>query len=237
MTLSYDGTDFYGSQIQKDTKPTVLGELQRILALLHIQTKIIASGRTDRGVHASAQVCHFDLPPYWNDTRKLCKVLNEMVPQSIRIKRIEPANDSFHARYNAKKRIYRYIIKEGETNPFSSRYVTFLETLDFARIARNIHLFEGIHDFENFSKKGSDPSNCLRHIYKAFAYKYKDYIILHFEANGFLRAQIRLMVGALLDLDSQQIQQMLLKQKRYKVRPAPPNGLYLAKIKYEESIC
>ncbi|MDP2894419.1 MAG: tRNA pseudouridine synthase A, partial [Sulfurimonas sp.] len=69
-------------------------------------------------------------------------------------------------------------------------------------------------------------------IYKTFAYRYKGFIILNFEANGFLRSQIRLMVGALLTLDASNIEEQLSCKKRYKIKPAPSNGLYLAKIKY-----
>ncbi len=81
-------------------------------------------------------------------------------------------------------------------------------------------------------KTGSDVGSTVRIIYKAFVYRHKGYIVLNFEANGFLRSQIRLMVGALMTLSSQQIQEQLSLQKRYKFKPAPPNGLYLAKIKY-----
>jgi tRNA pseudouridine38-40 synthase len=81
-------------------------------------------------------------------------------------------------------------------------------------------------------KSGSDIKSTTRTIYRAFAYRYKGFIVLNFEANGFLRSQIRLMVGALLNLESAQIQEQLACKKRYKIKPAPSNGLYLAKIKY-----
>ena len=237
MTFSYDGTDFFGSQIQRDGKKTVLGEICKVLDILHIETNVTASGRTDRGVHATAQVCHFDLPKYWEDIHKLHTVLNTMLPKTIHIKSIQPVHEKFHARYDAKRRIYRYILKEGDPNPFESRFVTFEKSIDLQQISQNITLFQGTHNFEYFAKTGSDTKNFTRHIYKTFAYKYKEYIILHFEANGFLRAQIRLMVGALLDLEKEAIRQMLEKEYKHKLRPAPPNGLYLAKIKYEENIC
>mgnify|MGYP003386843241 FL=1 len=107
--------------------------------------------------------------------------------------------------------------------------------LDLLQIQQKIKLFLGEHDFAYFMKTGSGIHTTSRIIYKAFAYQYKDYIILNFEANGFLRAQIRLMVGALLQLNVTQIKAQLSCSSRHKIKPAPSNGLYLAKIKYELS--
>jgi len=232
LTLAYDGTNYLGSQTQKSSPNTIMGNLQRVLSKLGINSKIIASGRTDKGVHATGQVCHIDLPEFWNDLKKLKIVLNEMLPSSIRIKLIKEVNEEFHARYSAKKRLYRYLIKESKSNPFEANFITFLDLLNFNKIEQNIKLFIGEHDFSNLMKTGSDEKSTTRIIYRAFAYKYKDFIILNFEANGFLRSQIRLMVGALLKLNSVELQEQLECKKNYKVKPAPSNGLYLAKIKY-----
>ncbi len=232
LTLAYNGKDYFGSQIQKETPKTILGTLTQVLHKLSIDDKIIASGRTDKGVHASGQVCHLNLPKHWSDLERLKTVLNRMLPSSIIIKKIQKVDDDFHARYSAKKRVYRYIIKAEESNPFESDFVTFLPNAAIANIEKNIALFEGEHDFSGFMKHGSDVHSTVRCIYKAYAYRYKDYSIVYFEANGFLRSQIRLMVGALLNLDAQKIQEQLLLQKKHKIKPAPPNGLYLAKIKY-----
>lgn len=232
LTLAYDGTNYLGSQIQKETRNTIFGQLQKVLSSLGINEKVIASGRTDKGVHATGQVCHFDLPPFWSDIKKLKRVLNEMLPRSIEVKKVKIVSDEFHSRYSAKKRVYRYIIKESNYNPFESNFVTFLDSVDFNKLEKNIKLFMGEHDFKSFMKTGSDVKTTTRVIYRALAYKYKDYIVLHFEANGYLRSQIRLMVGALIDLDEQQIRDKLSSIKEHKTKPAPSNGLYLAKIKY-----
>lgn len=232
LVVAYNGTNFLGSQIQKETPNTIFGNLENVLSKLGIEYKVIASGRTDKGVHATGQVCHIDLPTFWTDIKKLKKVLNQMLPPSIQVKRIKIVSDEFHARYSAKKRVYRYIIKNSKSTPFENDFITFLEVVNFNQIQDNIQSFIGEYDFKNFMKTGSDINSTTRVIYKAFAYMYKDYIILNFEANGFLRSQIRLMVGALLNLSSTQIQEMLLNKNIYKIKPAPANGLYLAKIKY-----
>ncbi len=232
LTLAYDGTEFFGSQIQKHTNKTVMGTLTHILTQLGITSTPIASGRTDSGVHATAQVCHLDLPPFWNDLAKLKERLNKMLPCSIHLRRIEQTSDDFHARYDAKRRVYRYLISTKESSPFLCRYITHLKTFDFEKAARNIRLFEGVHDFAYFQKTGSDVKTTTREIYRACAYKHKNTIILYFEANGFLRSQIRLMCGALLQLEADQIAAMLEKEQKFKIKPVPPQGLYLAKVKY-----
>jgi len=232
LHLAYNGKAFFGSQIQKETSQTVMGVLTHVLSKLGINTQVVASGRTDRGVHATMQICHIQLPPYWDDLDKLLRVLNEMLPSSVVVKKIYKVDDDFHARYSAKKRTYRYLMKTTTRNPFEADFITFLPECDYEEITRNIKLFEGTHDFSNFIKTGSDEKSTIRTIYKAFAYKYKDIIVLHFEANGFLRTQIRFMVAALLHLDEEQICAKLACTKDYKIKPAPPEGLYLAKIKY-----
>jgi len=232
VTISYDGTQYLGSQIQKETPNTIFGQVNAVLLKLGIQSKTVASGRTDRGVHATGQVFHVDLPLFWDDLEKLKTTLNEMLPTSIIVTKINAVNDTFHARYSAQKRVYRYILKESNSNPFENNYVTFLKQVDFETIQNNIKIFVGKHDFKLFMKTGSEVTSTTRIIYKAFAYRYKDFIILNFEANGFLRSQIRLMVGALLHLNRIQIEEKLSCRVNHKVKPAPANGLYLAKIKY-----
>ena len=232
LTIAYNGTNFLGSQTQKSSKNTVLGELEHVLKEININSKVVASGRTDKGVHATGQVCHIDLPIFWSDLEKLKKVLNEMLPLSIHVKSIKAVNDDFHARYSAKKRVYRYILKEKESNPFEDSFITFIDSVDFKTLEKNIKLFQGEFDFKNFMKSGSDIKSTSRVIYRAFAYKYKNLIILNFEANGFLRSQIRLMVGALLTLSGDEIKEQLTCKKKYRVKPAKSNGLYLSKIKY-----
>jgi len=232
ITIAYNGTDFLGSQVQKNSINTVNGTIQRVLTQLGIDSKIVASGRTDKGVHATAQVLHIDLPDFWKDTKKLKRVINKMIIPSIKVKNIQAVDNSFHARYGAKKRVYRYLIKDAKPNPFENNFISFYENIDFETLKKNIKLFEGEFDFINFMKTGSEVKSTIREVYTAFAYKHKDYIILHFEANGFLRSQIRLMVGSLLSLNAKEIKEQLSTKTKHKIQPAKCNGLYLAKIKY-----
>jgi tRNA pseudouridine38-40 synthase len=238
ITLSYNGARFMGSQQQLHEENTVLGCFSAALKALQIQEKIAASGRTDRGVHASGQVLHVDLPDFWNDLEKLKRSLNHQLPSSIHVKKIESVNESFHARYSATKRVYRYILCDAQSNPFEEEFVTFASRLDYEKISHAIKFFEGTHNFEMFKKNGSDIAHFERTIYKAFAYHHKKYMVLYFEANGYLRSQIRLMVSFLLaisegKLSENDLIEQLTCKKRHLSRLAPHNGLYLAKIKYE----
>ncbi|MGD9969008.1 MAG: tRNA pseudouridine(38-40) synthase TruA [Sulfuricurvum sp.] len=237
ITLSYNGAAFMGFQSQTTTENTVVGVLTSALKRIGIDHTPIGSGRTDRGVHATRQVVHVDLPPYWKDYRKLREMLNLQIPSSIRIRRIESANDDFHARYSARVRSYRYILKSGEANPFEADFVTFVPRLNEESIIDAIRIFEGEHDFDLFKKTGSDTTHYVRTIFRAYAYRRHGYLILRFDANGFLRSQIRLMVGFLLRISEgkaspEQLVEQLACRCRHSSDLAPHNGLYLSRVNY-----
>ncbi|MDD3769661.1 MAG: tRNA pseudouridine(38-40) synthase TruA [Sulfuricurvum sp.] len=237
LTLSYNGAAFMGFQSQTTTDNTVVGTLHAAFKRLGIDSLPVGSGRTDRGVHATRQVIHLDLPPYWQDLRKLREMLALQLPYSIRIRRIEPVADDFHARYGARVRSYRYVLKAGESNPFEADFVTFVPRLDEKAIIDAIRLFEGEHDFELFKKSGSDTTHYVRTIFRAYAYSHRGYLILRFDANGFLRSQIRLMVGFLLRISEgkatkEQLQDQLSCRYRHCSDLAPHNGLYLSRVNY-----
>lgn len=232
VTCSYNGTHFLGSQTQSETKNTIFGQIEHVLNEINITSKPQPSGRTDKGVHASGQTFHIDLPEFWTDLKKLKRVLNEMLPNSIKILNIKEVDNDFHARYSAKSRVYRYLIKTTDSNPFEDDFISFYKGIDFNVLQNKIPLFIGEHDFKQFMRTGSDTGSTVRKVYKSFAYKHNNTIVLNFEANGFLRSQIRLMVGALLKLDADQIKEQLECSKQHKIKPASANGLYLAKIKY-----
>ena len=237
ITLQYNGAPFLGLQSQTTTKNTILGTLQSAFSRLGIDEKLTASGRTDKGVHATGQVLHCDLPPHWQDLKKLKRSLNHQLPDAIHIRRIEEAADDFHARYSAKRRIYRYVLSTREPNPFEADFVTFVDAANYETIRRAIGTFVGTYDFRHFKKSGSETENDIRTVYRAFAYRHNGNIVLTFEANGYLRSQIRLMVGFLLLISRgkrsiDDLKAQLGCQADFKIKPAPCNGLYLAKVKY-----
>ncbi|WP_428024413.1 tRNA pseudouridine(38-40) synthase TruA [Arcobacter sp.] len=236
ITISYDGFSYQGSQRQPNKK-SVEDKFIELFELLNIEPNITLSGRTDKQVHATGQVFNIDIPPFWTNLEKLKKVLNHKLPSSIRVRNIQKVSDDFHARFHAKKRVYRYVVSTKEPTPFLANYVTFVKKIDEKKINEAIKLFIGVHDFEYFHKKGSEKKNLKREIYDAKFYKYKDFYVFYFEANSYLRSQMRLMVGFLLKisdgkLSNEDLKNQLQKKKISNKIPALPNGLYLAKVKY-----
>ena len=130
FTIQYDGTDFFGSQKQPN-KHTIENALLKAFLKINIDTKIILSGRTDKEVHASGQVFNTNIPLHWkNNFIKLQKVLNQQLPLSIRIKNLVEVNTDFHSRFDAKKRVYRYLISTKEKNAFSYKYISYVKEIN-----------------------------------------------------------------------------------------------------------
>ena len=238
LTISYDGSKFRGFQAQRDGTATVANTIESAFASLGIKEKFNASGRTDSGVHAINQVVDIKLPPYWSDLNKLKTMLNRRLHPSIHIKSIVKVKDSFHARFSAKKRQYRYIIKQSDFCVFSSPYYLFYDkSIDLTLLSTAMKLYEGEHDFRYFMKSGSDTTTTKRAIYKSRVYRYKDMIIFSFTAQGYLRSQIRMMVAFLLQINEKKLsiknlEDQLLLDEVYSCELVEPNGLYLTRIWY-----
>ena len=238
ILISYNGSRYEGSQVQLHTNNTIMGQLYKALESLNINTKLHASGRTDAGVHAFKQVMHCEIPMFWSDTTKLKEHLNHKLPRSIKIRQLIPCSEDFHARYSASRRAYRYILSDEDSNPFEEAFISFINSpVKIELLQEAIRIFEGEHDFSSFKKTGSQTKSNIRTIYKTRVYKHKKKTILYFEANGFLRSQIRLMVAFLLkindlELNIEQLKQQLNNTEIFNTRPAPANGLYLSNIIY-----
>lgn len=236
VTLAYDGTAYQGSQRQPN-KQSIEDKLIQAFACLNIETDIILSGRTDKNVHATGQIFNAKIPSFWKDLKKLQRCMNRVLPHSIQVRHIIEVSDDFHARFSAKKRVYRYIVSKKPTNPFNEKYMIHVESINENRLKEAIHCFVGKHDFEYFHKKGSDKENLVREIFEATFYQYKEIYVFKFVANSYLRSQIRLMVGALLAVSNgrmsiEALKEQLNKKKCHFRIPALPNGLYLAKVIY-----
>lgn len=236
ITISYDGFEFNGSQTQPD-KSSVEDRILEAFKRLNTDVKIILSGRTDKGVHASGQVFNVELPEHFSDVVNLKKLLNYQLPLSIRVLNVQIVPKDFHARFSAKKRVYRYFITQKELTPFIARYVTFVEHVDVEKIQEAIVCFLGSHNFEYFKKMGSDKINFQKEVYEARFYPYKEFYVFKFKANSYLRSQIRLMVGFLLAISQgkltvEDLQLQLKKEKRVHFKPVDGFGLYLSKVIY-----
>lgn len=234
-TISYDGSIFYGFQAQKHTKKTVESRLCEALKAVGMNPKIIASGRTDTGVHATGQVIAFEVKEFW-DLRKLQFSLNRLLKNEIVFKSLQKVADDFHPRYNARSRTYRYLIFRGAKSPFLRNYALF-DNPDLKRLKEALSLFSGKIDLSFFHKTGSNQTSTIREFFRSFAYEYKNYIVVCIEASGFLRSSVRLIVAACLayakgDISKHELLAQIRVQKKIVTHPAIPNGLYLSRVRF-----
>ena len=234
--ISYDGSSYFGLQKQKHTPKTISGTIERVLSSLGIDCVIVASGRTDAKVHATGQVIHFDIPIFWNDLNRLKININRKL-DDIYFKKIVKVDDDFHARFGAKRRVYRYIFKTSTISVFEKKYISKYPKFNKDILVEALSYFEGKHNFKNFHKQGSDVHTTIRTIFKTNYINKNGYHIIYFEANGFLRSQVRMMVDmamscALNKLSISQLKEQLTLHIKHSSHLAPPEGLYLARIIY-----
>lgn len=234
--IAYDGSHYFGFQKQTSTKQTIAYMLEEALVSLQIHSPITASGRTDAGVHASGQVIHFDLPEYWSDLNKLKLNLNRKL-NDIYIKHIAHVSDDFHARFSAKKRVYRYVFKTKQVTVFEKRYISQYGVFDTCLLQEALHCFEGTHDFDYFRKTGTDTHTSIRKIYTTRYMQKQGYHYIYFEANGFLRSQVRMMIETAMQcathgLSIDALKEQLACRIKHSTKLAPAQGLYLARIIY-----
>ncbi len=241
IIIGYDGSRFLGFQQQKHNQNTVMNKIILALNSLEITNEVVGSGRTDKGVHASNQALHVELPPYWRDLKTLQTMLNRHLHPFIHVKKIFKVKNHFHARFSPIKREYRYIFSHDEFNPFMSSYVHFYPNFNIQRLNDILSVFKGEHNFQYFKKNGSETKNYVREIYCIKAIKYKNKTIVCIQANGFLRSQIRMIISASLKayegkITIKQIKEQLQRKNIYTQTLSPPNGLYLHRIFYKKDI-
>lgn len=242
MTFSYDGSDFKGYQKQPRGR-TIQGELESVLKKINGDkaVSVVATGRTDAGVHALNQKAHFELDSDM-DIEKLLYSMNSMLPCDIHIKHIEEVSENFHARFDATGKEYVYLINMGEYNPLERKYVyQHNKKLDVVEMQRAMKYLEGTHSFKAFTKADEDKEDYIRTLSQTNLIRdLKDVnkITLVFIGNGFLRYMVRNMVGTLIEIGegkrrSEEIIEILKSEDRTKAgKTANPEGLYLRNVFY-----
>jgi tRNA pseudouridine38-40 synthase len=244
MVLQYDGTRYHGWQRQEGAS-TIQGILEeRIQRIIGEPVTLIASGRTDAGVHALHQVCHFitrsNLHP-----DSLRRGLNSVIPHDIRVKEAEYARQNFHARYSARSKTYEYrILNRLEPDLFLRFYTWHVPfTLDLVKMNQCISLLRGKHDFSSFKSSGSGNVNPVREMMLAeLQVSGQDLLRFVFEADGFLRHMVRNMVGTVVDVGQGRItveafEDIFRSRDRQMAGiKAPPEGLFLAMVKYGQQL-
>ena len=239
LTLSYDGTDFCGYQIQPN-KRTVQGALEDALfTLTGEKVKTVASGRTDSGVHALSQKVNFKttstIPP-----QKFQEALNALLPSDVKVLKSQMVADNFNARYNAKSKTYIYKVYFSSVDePLKSRYAVKIHNeLDITLMKNACKILEGTHDFKCFLSSGSSVKDTVRTIYSAKIKNVKGGLEFSFTGNGFLYNMVRIMVGTLVAVGEgkktlDDLKSGLLSGERTRVgKTMPPQGLTLFSVKY-----
>ncbi len=238
IKFSYDGSNYSGFQTQKGLH-TIQEEMEKALSIVNDKpTKIVSTGRTDKGVHALSQYGHADIDVEINEY-KLKRALNSNLPNDIHVIQTKQVPDNFHARYDIKSKEYKYIINLGEYNPLERNYVfQYNYNLNIDAIKEGIKYFEGTHDFRAFVTENKEKENCIRTIFKTKVEEEGEKLILTFIGDGFLRYQVRNMVGYLIKIGENKVQPSNIinvlesKDRTKSGRTAPACGLYLYKVNY-----
>lgn len=239
IRFSYDGTSYSGFQTQKG-KNTIQEKLENALMEInnHQKTIVVATGRTDKGVHALSQFAHADLQVNITEA-KLKRALNSHLPEDIHVIETKIVEDSFHARYQVREKTYVYTLNMGEYNPLERNTVfQYNYSLNVENMRIAISCFLGTHDFRSFVTDNKEKDNCVRTITKALIKEKNQKLEFIFSGNGFLRYQVRNMVGILIrvgegKISPEKVSEILECKDRTKFgRTAPPEGLCLVDVKY-----
>lgn len=239
LGVSYDGTDFAGFQRQKGL-PTIQGEIEeKLRAVLKENIKIKGASRTDAGVHAKEQVINFlTLSPIPRE--RFPRILNDHLPPTIRVLWAKEADVSFHSRFSALSRTYKYfVVNKKDVYPFIARYaLVHPEPLDIQLMKEAGEKLVGVHDFFPFTPERKDT---VRNLLNLDIRKKGDIIIFTLEANAFLRGMVRNIVGLLLQIGKGKLPpyavEEILQGKRNALNlTVAPQGLFLWKVKYN-SFC
>ena len=245
LVIQYDGSGFSGWQNQKEFK-TIQGTIEEKIAELDPirPVKVIAAGRTDSGVHASGQVVHFDcsgpIPIH-----KWASALNGRLPASIKVLEAVNVSRDWHACYSAKYRRYRYsILNANYPNLFLQNisWHKYKVPLDINLMRQALNDLLGLHDFAAFQKAGSNRTNSLTTVQEVSIDRDGDIVTVDIQASGFLYGMVRLLMGQLVSVGEKRL---TLEEFKYRWRnglrsevkeSAPPHGLCLIRVGYEEKI-
>lgn len=243
LTIEYDGTRFFGWQVQDSTKHrfrTVQGEIEKAgQRLFGKRIRLIGAGRTDSGVHAEAQAANFRIDTGLS-LDNILKGINKYLPKDIAIISVEDTEPDFHSQFNAKEKLYRYrILNRGVRSPLLSRYSAFVSyNLNIRAMREGCKYLIGRKDFKSFQSSIKKERSSVRTIKRLDIIKKGDLIEIYIQADGFLYNMARNITGTLIEVGRRKlspgdIKDILAERCRKKAGPtAPAKGLCLAKVFY-----
>lgn len=239
LKIAYDGSSFNGFAPQSNENLNTISEtIYFALKSLNIDSMPVAAGRTDKGVHALGMVISIVIPSFW-ELEKLKYELNKKLSPKILVRKIIQVESNFHARFSCVSRSYLYLFSENLKSPFVSSFIAKEKMGDLNIIKECLEMIKGEHDFRFFKKEGSAIKDSIRTIYVA---RFREFSSINshgiiLKANGFLRSQVRLMIGAILaasrnELTLEEFSLQLNAESRFYSIPASPNGLFFLSAKY-----
>ena len=237
VNIKYDGSLFYGFQIQKD-KRTIEGEITTALSkICNEEIKIIGCSRTDRKVHAIDFYFHFDTAKEFEENR-LKKSLNDLTTDDIYIKSVKKISNKIHARYSVKSKEYKYVINTNEYDPISRNYsFQYCKNIEVDLLKKASKYLEGMHDFKSFTSD-NEKENTIRTINYICIEKVNECVNIYVNADGFLKYMVRNIIGLLIEINEgkklvENIDDIINSKDRTKLGLcAPAEGLYLNKVEY-----
>lgn len=241
LGLSYDGADFHGWQRQNEQLKTVQGELEHALAkIANHSTTTSAAGRTDAGVHATAQVVSFKSDADRDEATWL-RGLNGLTDPSLRVNWVSHVPSDFHARYSATSRRYHYIFHDVGRfpDPHMTKRVWHCDSLDADAMHRAAQSLLGEHDFSSFRAAGCQSTTPQRQVNHCSVRRRGPFVVMQIEANAFLLHMVRNIASALHDIGRGSAPWSLSELLRLRDRTilgitAPPDGLYLTGVGYPQ---
>ena len=241
LIVQYDGTNFCGWQLQPE-KRTVQGEIEKVLAfLLKEDVRLYASGRTDAGVSAYAQVCHFDTEKIVN-TNKICDSLNALLPEDVAVLSCEKVGEEFDSRFSVKRKTYEYkfYVSKYELPLFEKVALRVNHYADISLMNEACKYFVGTHDFGSFVSAKSGKTDFVRTIYDAKIVSKDDgTFALEITGNGFLYNMVRIIFGTLLKVAYKKIKPEDMKQiiegksRALAGKTVSSHALFMKKVDYE----
>ena len=240
IKIEYEGTPFVGWQFQKNGQ-SVQEVLQKAIFNFSKENVIVTgAGRTDSGVHALAQIAHFDLKKKIQKKNLLPAINQNISNKSVTVLKINRVNKKFHARYDAQKRTYEYLIvnRQSPLTLQKNNAWHIRKKLDIKAMKKGVKLLLGTHDFSTYRAASCEAKSPVRTMEKILIKKNKDKISLQFTSRSFLQQQVRSMVGCIKYLGEGKwnidaFQKAFKSKKRSKCAPpAPACGLYLKNIIY-----
>lgn len=241
VIIHFDGTGFFGWQIQRENLKTIQGELIRVLSIIaKKKVTVTGSSRTDSGVHSTGMTANFYLKINI-EADSLKRAMNSLLPESIRIVKCEIIDPSFNARFGAKMKTYTYRIFTGKIlSPFKYRYYTHIPyPLDKRKMKKAVKYFVGEKNFSSFTSDEPQKKR-VRTIKKASIKIKGDEIIFTIIGKSFLRYMVRNIIGTIIDvgrgnIDIKDIDKIFeTKDRRAAGITAPARGLTLTKVEYEK---